>query len=544
MALIPIDQVGQMGIVKDINAWQLPLNVWTDGNNIRAEHGAIEKTPGYKEVMATCPVAPIHIVNLEVGTANYWIIASTAAIHVHNGSTWANITRSSGAYNATAKEGWTSTVLGGVLIMANGLDQPQFWALSSGVPATSTRMADLTNWSSGAGSDHYPFSVRAFRTFLIALNITEAGVAFNKKVKWSTEAAIQTIPTSWDETSATVDAGEYELADTKGKIVDGVALTDTFMIYKEDSTYSMTYVGTPFIFAFRQLSPTIGALAKNCVAEFSDEQGTKHFIFGNGDMYVNDGRQIKPILPHKMRDYVFGDIHGTHYEKSFVVADYANTEIWACYVTSGNSAGQCDKALVYNWVNKTFTERDIPNLGFIGYGTQADPTSTASWNAATSTWTSENKTWSEITSSSFISKEGKTLVMASTTDTKLYRNNTGNTEDGSNMTSFIERTGLSMDAQGQPNHAMVKQVTSVWPKMSASGVTTVNVYVGSQMSTEDSVSWEGPYTFNPNTQSKVPVRVTGKYIGVKFESTGDQTWRLDGYSLDVSNAGIRGSKMN
>jgi hypothetical protein len=359
-------------------------------------------------------------------------------------------------------------------------------------------------------------------------------------VKWSTEAATQAVPTSWDETSATVDAGEYELADTKGKIIDGVALGDTFMIYKEDSTYSMTYVGTPFIFAFRQLSPTIGALSKNCIAEFSDEQGTKHFIFGNGDMYVNDGRQIKSILPHKMRDYVFGQLNGSEYEKSFVIADYANTEIWACYVTSASD--QCDKALVYNWVNKTFTERDLPDLGFVGYGTQADPTSVASWNAATTTWTSEDKNWNEITASSFISKEGKTLIMASASDTKLYRNGTGHTEDGTDMTSFIERTGLSMDAQGQPNHAMVKQVTSVWPKMS--GSSSVNVYVGAQMSTEEAVTWEGPYTFDPDTQSKVPVRVTGKYIGVKFESTGDQTWRLDGYSLDVQNAGIRGSKMN
>ena len=65
MALITIDQVGQIGIVKDINAWQLPNNVWTDGNNIRAEHGAIQKTPGYLEVMASCPIAPYHIVNLE-----------------------------------------------------------------------------------------------------------------------------------------------------------------------------------------------------------------------------------------------------------------------------------------------------------------------------------------------------------------------------------------------------------------------------------------------------------------------------------------------
>jgi hypothetical protein len=537
MALIPIDNVGQMGIVKDINSWQLPPNVWTDGNNIRAEHGAIQKTPGYKEVMASCPVAPYHIVNLEVGASNYWIIGGTAKIYVHDGSSWTDITRTSGGdYSATAKEGWTSTVLGGVLIMANGFDDPQFWALSSGVPSTSTKMADLSNWPASTEA----YSVRAFRSFLIALNIKKSSVPYTRLVKWSTEGATQAVPTSWDETSAVVDAGEYELADSKGKILDGMPLADAFMIYKEDSTYSMTYVGTPFIFAFRQLSPTVGALSKNCIAEFSDEQGTKHFIFGNGDMYVNDGRQIKSILPHKMRDYVFGQLNGSEYEKSFVVADYANTEIWACYVTSASD--QCDKALVYNWVNQTFTERDIPDLGFIGYGTQADPTSVSGWNAATNTWTTEDKNWNEITTSSFVSKEGKTLIMASPSDTKMYRNNTGHTEDGTDMTSFIERTGLSMDAQGQPNHAMVKQVTSVWPKMS--GSSSVNVYVGSQMSTEDTVTWEGPYTFDPDTQSKVPVRVTGKYIGVKFESTGDQTWRLDGYSLDVQNAGIRGSKMN
>ena len=37
MALIPIDNVGETGIVKDIYPWQLPPNVWSDGNNGRWE---------------------------------------------------------------------------------------------------------------------------------------------------------------------------------------------------------------------------------------------------------------------------------------------------------------------------------------------------------------------------------------------------------------------------------------------------------------------------------------------------------------------------
>jgi hypothetical protein len=133
--------------------------------------------------------------------------------------------------------------------------------------------------------------------------------------------------------------------------------------------------------------------------------------------------------------------------------------------------------------------------------------------------------------------------MASPTNTKMYRHNTGNTSDGTNMTSYIERTGLSVDESGQPNPSTVKSVTAVWPKMTLStAAVDINVYVGHQMSTEEAITWEGPYAFNPDDQSKVPVRVTGKYIGVKFESTGDQTWRLDGYSLDIKNVGNRGSK--
>ena len=44
MALIPIDQVGQIGIVKETSPWQLPPNVWSDGNNIKTDEGSIKKT--------------------------------------------------------------------------------------------------------------------------------------------------------------------------------------------------------------------------------------------------------------------------------------------------------------------------------------------------------------------------------------------------------------------------------------------------------------------------------------------------------------------
>ena len=517
MALIPIDQVGQIGIVKETSPWQLPPNVWSDGNNIKTDEGSIKKTPGYAEVMATCPVSPYHIIQLTLGTPEFWVVCGLAGIYCYDNTSkttlldgginnsvttitvdsttdfeaigtvtigaenitytgktsttftgctrgadstsaathaddatvtrstkWYNITRTSGAYSTTADENWTSTIIGGVLVMTNNIDKPQFWELSDGVPLSNTKMQDLTNWpsltllngaindsvttltvdstedfptsgtvtigtedisytgktnttftgctrganstSAAAHSDDDPVfvsvyckSMRAFRSFLVALNINRGGVSYPRVVKWSTQAGIQGVPSSWNETTSTVDAGEYELADTKGDILDGLQLRDTFMIYKEDATYSMSFVGTPFIFSFRQLSPTIGAISKNCVAEFDGG----HAIFGKGNFYINDGQRLKPILPQKLKEYVFTTIDGAQINKCFVAPDYGRTEILFCFTADGALTNHPNKAIVWNYITNTFTIRDLPDLAHIGYGNVGNPTTSTTWASTT-----------------------------------------------------------------------------------------------------------------------------------------------------------------
>ena len=671
MALIPIDQVGQVGIVKETSPWQLPPNVWSDGNNIKTDEGSIKKTPGYAEVMQTCPVAPYHILQLTLGTPEFWVVAGLAAIYAYDNTSlstllngainasvttitvdstsdfesigtvtigaenitytgktsttftgctrgadstsaashdddstvsratkWYNITRTSGAYSATADENWTSTIIGGVLVLTNNFDKPQFWELTDGVPLSNTKMQDLSYWpsltllngavndsvttltvdstadfptsgtvtigtedisytgktdttftgctrganstSAAAHSDNDPVfvnvfckSMRAFRSFLVALNITRGGVSYPRVVKWSTEAGIQGVPSSWNETTSTVDAGEYELADTKGDILDGLQLRDTFMIYKEDATYSMSFVGTPFIFSFRQLSPTIGAIAKNCVAEFDGG----HAIFGKGNFYINDGQRLKPILPQKLKEYVFTEIDGAQINKCFVAADYGRTEILFCFTADGALTNHPNKAIVWNYITNTFTIRDLPDLAHIGYGNVGNPTTSTTWASTTTTWAGTTGPWTMS-----YDLQDKVLLFADPSNTKLYRDGSGNQEDTTDMVSYIERTGLSMNGQGQPDHSTVKRISSIWPKMSISGSDSINVYLGTQMSTEGGISWNAPVSFNPNTQSKVSVRGTGKLYAVRFESTTDMNWELDGYSIEVDNVGKRGSR--
>ena len=675
MAYISIDNVGQVGIVKETSPWQLQPNVWSNGNNVKTDEGSIKKCPGYSEVMATCPIAPYHIIQLTLGLPEFWVVCGLTAIYAYDNTNlstllnggiddtvttvtvdsttnfedagtitvgsenisytgktsttftgctrgadsttaashaddstvtrstkWYNITRASGAYSATADETWTSTIIGGVLVLTNNFDKPQYWALTDGVPLSSTLMQDLANWPSytlldgaitgtgvpspdeivvdstadfptsgtftvdsedisytgktatkftgiGRGENGttaathldnapafvnvYSKSIRAFRSFLVALNIKRGGVDYPRLVKWSTEAGLQDIPSSWNETTSTVDAGEYELADTKGDILDGLQLRDTFMIYKEDATYSMSYVGTPFIFSFRQLSPTIGAISKNCVAEFDGG----HAIFGKGNFYINDGQRLKPILPQKLKEYVFTTIDGGQIEKCFVAADYGRTEILFCYTSDGALTLEPDEAVVWNYITNTFTIREIPDTAHMGYGNVGNPTTSTTWAAASDGWDTITGPWTMS-----YDLQDKVLLFADPGKTKLYRDRSGNKNDTSDMTSFIERTGITVGSNGQPDQTTVKRISSIWPKMSINSTNEINVYLGTQMSTQDGVSWGSPVTFNPNTQSKVSVRGTGKLYGVRFESTTDMHWELDGYTIEVEDAGRRGSR--
>jgi len=609
MSLVPIENLGQIGIIRDTPPFNLPPNAWSNGNNVRLLDNGVKKVAGYQEVMATCPFAPYYVhPYLTVAGIYYWIAYGATDIAVWNGSTWTDVVRQTtlqlnGAVSASASsitvdtgaaltalptsgtlevgtditsdastnkyevltytardtstgvitlsgtasyahadnavvtptgstatsdndyganttsKRWTATNLNGLVVATNGHDAPQMWPLSGGVPSVGTPFMGLRNWPSGNKCK----SIRAFRTFLVGLNWTRTNEE-PRLVKWSTEASQGSPPSTFDEADATLDAGEYELSDTPGDIIDGLPLGDTFIIYKDDSIYIMNYVGTPYIFSFKLMSPTIGLLAKEAVAEF--EGG--HFFMGNSDFYVCNGQTVTPMLSNKLRRTVFDELNGDHYLKCFVAADYVRNEMLACYPAEASTV--VNRALIWNWKDNTFSFRDLPDTSHISSGI-VEITAGATWNAASLTWDADSDPWGSTNYDNVI----KNIVFADVTNTKIYRDNKGNKEDTATMSAYIERTGYDL---GDPQS--VKFVSAVYPQIEVSGNNTVNVYIGKQMSTEGAITWEGPVAFNPNSQSKVSCRVSGKYFGVKVESDTDVDWKLHGLSFEVQQRGLRG----
>ncbi len=613
MALVPITNVGQVGIIQDIPPYNLPPNAWSGGNNVRFLDNGVKKIAGYEAVMATVPFAPYYLQPfLDNANTYYWIAYGATDIAVWNGSTWTDVTRqatmtlngavSSGAGSITVAVGaaltaldatgtllignedpassstdayekltysardtstgvitltgtlasdhpnsavvtpegatstadddysanlktnrWQATNLNGLVVATNGSDGVQTWPLNaSAIPELTVPFREIRNWPSGDKCK----VIRSFRTFLVGLNWSRSAIEETRLVKWSTEASFGQPPSTWDEAEATLDAGEYQLADTPGDIIDAMAFGDSFLIYKNDAIYIMNYVGTPYIFSFKLLSPTIGCLTKNALAEFDGG----HFFIGNSDFYVCNGQGVKALLPEKLRRTVFDNLNGTNdnYKKCFVAADYVRNEMLACY--PAGSSDEVNKAVIWNWKTGTFSLRDLPDTSHINSGIVAI-TAATTWNTVTGTWNTGSGAWG----TGNYDNVAENLIFADVTNTKIYRDNSGNKEDTANMTSYIERSGYDLD-----NPSEVKFVSAVYPEMEVSGNNSVNFYVGHQMATEGAITWEGPILFNPNDQSKVSCRVTGKLFGVKIESAGDFDWKLHSLAFEVQPRGKRG----
>lgn len=305
MPLVRVPAAGQVGVNRDLSSHELPLNAWTDALNVRFLDGMAWQFYGHGEVFAGAPVVPYHVLPVNAGGVRYWVYAGLGKIYAvtGNGSSvvHTNLTRSSGGDYTGAANAWTSTLLSGIPILnpGNAVDVPQRWNLD----IASGKFTALDNWPAST----YCKVMRAYKNYLVALNVTKGTTPYPYMVKWSHPADPGAVPISWDETDATKDAGETDLADGYDPIVDGLALRDSLMIYKEASTWRMDFTGGPYVHKFQKVLGTSGLLSRNCVVEVDGW----HFCLTGSDVVIHDGQATQSVLDKQTRRFLF------HYTRVF-----------------------------------------------------------------------------------------------------------------------------------------------------------------------------------------------------------------------------------
>ena len=510
------------GTNKDVNSTVLPPEMFSHSENTRFAEGAAQKISGHDNPfpVANPTVAPYQVLNWATGQNNYWFYAGLQKIYRTDGSTHTEFTRTSGVYavNLTAHGNWDCSVFNGLPIFNNGVDDPQCLANLG-----ANKFTDLTNWPSNTVCK----TIRPYGNYLIALNLTESSVNYPNKVRWGDSAENLTLPSTWTA-AATNDAGFATIGDNGDFIIDGSQLKGSFIIYKEKTTWIMTYEGTALVFNFKKLFSDTGILSKNCVTEFNGN----HFVVTNGDIVVHNGVQKKSIANNIIKNNFFTDIDGDNFANTFVTHNVQKGEIWVSYPSVGSV--NCNKALVYNYNTASFSFRDLPGILGIGLGV-VSPTSNNNtsvlWSGQSQSWIaySTTETWGERA----YNPTETSMLMAGTTDTRLYRADQGFDFDGSNFTMILERKGLTLD--NNPN--TVVQVRKVTPRFSGTG--SAEIFIGSSMSPNGTYTYKSPQSINPTTQNKVDARATGKSIAIKFQNTTATTFELNGYDIEYEVLGER-----
>jgi hypothetical protein len=516
MPFTHIKQVGQYGVNRDLSSSELSPNSWTDCQNIRFLDGSAYQFYGHGEVFPGTVVEPYHVLPVSVLGVRNWLYAGANKIYQVNATggvvTHTNITRQTALVDvnyAATKNSWTSTVLGGIPVLNNGVDVPQMWSLSGKCTA-------LTNFPASTTCA----VIRAYKNSLIALNVTKTGTNYPFMVKWSHPADPGTVPVSWDIADATKDAGEVDLAEGYDSIVDGLALRDSFVIYKQQSVWRMDYTGGPYIYKFSKVLGTSGAMNRNCITELDGQ----HFVLTADDVVIHDGNQAVSVLDKQTRRFLFANIDSQLVNLCFVFKNPYMNEVFVCYPSAG--ATSCNQAMVWNWVDKTISFREIPSLNHAQVG--------ALDNGLSQTFDGDESPFdSDITAfnAGDFTPDIARVVMASG-GTKLYQLDSSTTFNGTLPTAYLERKGLHFDAPES-----IKLIKSIRPRIAGTNGATVNIQVGWSNEPYEAPTYGSVIPFTIGTSVSCDTMTSGRYMAIKFSSGTAYQWRLDSYSIDAQISG-------
>lgn len=556
--LVRVSDVGKIGVIKDIPINGMPLNSWTDALNIRFLDDSAYQAWGWiigrrsennreiLHVMDTCATNTEETVGPRVGIY-FTGVASDET--VYNAGVMDNIGWSSYQNrkwqipaNGVKRNSMTSTTLGGIpvfnsysavsIAQRGTRSSPQYFDYhQSSQTAIPIRVINSTT-----GQATFVKSIRSFRDILIALNLELMNTG-NAKVSggslrsftlwWSDPADPGSMPASWDVADPTKLAGQFTIADGNDFIVDGLTLRDSFMVYKERSTWRLDYIGGNNIFSVSKVFSDVGVMGLNCVCEFDNQ----HFVVGQSDVVTHDGQFATSILDKRTRRFLFKDINNENASQTFVFRNTAMNEIFICYATKPGDVA-CDKALVWNYRDKTVSFRQLPDINSAcacaasSVKSLLNPDNT--FDTIKGSWNEQIRTWDGNTPI----QDGMNVVMASKRGAiyilDMIGTLGGTAPDDPPLTAFLERKGISFD---RPE--MIKTIRGIRPHIEGIDGTTVKIKIGSQDRPNGRITWKVELEYVIGQTIVNDFKVSGRYLAIRFETGTAKQWKLDSYEIDV-----------
>lgn len=529
MPNMPVRGVGHMGALPDLNSYDTPNNAVSICRNISFVNGNARTASVWKELdgnpTSAAELTALWVYEANGGTRTPNYLDDTGKIYSFANGTATDVT-------GTAVLGVISTqstvaILGGSTFLNNRNYAPAWRAPNA------ADYSPLPNWSA---SDRC-MSMRQFKDYLVAINVTKGAVDYPSMVKWSDATQSGQAP-AWDPATVGTLAGENVLSDNKGKLIDGCELGNDYMIYGSDCAYRMTYVGKPFIFNFDKVLDEGGIIAQNCIASVD----MVHYVFGNNDIYKTDGVSKVSIADKRVRKHIYGRIDMANAHKCHVIHDKYNMEILFCYKSKGTAAidfgstNFANEAAIYNYREDSWSFRDLPG---VASGVAVAIPTVISW-ATAQNWDSSDAMW---------------LAFAGNPPETVLASVNGPTTDSSRLLFLDQREGgflnnpvsslydyeatLSFSMKDYDDIGLDafdhKYIRAIRPHLHVIGSAN---YVDIQFSTAFTIGSgeipETPIRFYPVTDVKADTRTHNRYISVQFTIPAGTYAELSGFDMDIN----------
>lgn len=396
------------------------------------------------------------------------------------------LTEENSGYTTAATERFRFTQFGDRVICTNNSEKLQSWVLGS-----STAFADL---SASAPVAKY---ITVVRDFVVCANTYSGGVQNQYKVQWS---ALND-ETDWTA-SVTTQSDSQEIPD--GGQIMGIRGGEFGLVLLERSIHRMSYVGTPFIFQFDNISRNKGCMVSGSIAQL---QGLTFFLSDDG-FYVCDGQQVISIGSEKVDRWFLDDVSEADYSTMSAAVDPVRKLVLWNYKSKDGSR----KLIAYNFTTKKWTYTDA--------GTDyISDASTASSTLEELDSLSASIDALETPLDSILFAGGK-YFLGGTYGTKVM------TYTGTPMTARIE-TG-DIEAGGQ------SLVTLARPQVDQGSAT---VAVASRRLLSENVTFSTPVA--ATTDNRVSLRGSGKYHRIQVNPTGDRWKSAVAVDIDIVGSGVR-----
>lgn len=404
-----------------------------------------------------------------------------------------------GGYSVDPEDNWHFTRYGSRVIATNIADYPQTFTLNS-----SAAFSNLTTLVKA----RYCATIRNFLFLANTYDATDGTVPH--RVRWS---ALDD-PTSFSVSATT--QSDYQDLDPSNGYITGIISGEYGIIFQERAITRVTYVGSPTVFQFDTIETGRGSRAEYSIIKV----GSNIYFLGNDGFYIFDGARSIPIGENKIDKFFLDNLDNDYLSRIYVCADIDKQVIYWAAPFSGNSGGNANALMCYNYSPNTttwWTYVDQVDLEFI-YKSYSEGYTLDGLDAVNSSidalpFSLDSRVW----------MGGASLLSGFDSNHKQVN------FTGTSLNSLIETGEFQLTPGQRTNLFRVRPILD--------GSATITLQIGTRNSLSESVTWTPDLSVDQI--GEIQMRENARYFRARLNTSGSFNFSQGIDLLEFTPAGIR-----